>query len=769
MAPMVRTTCLAAAAAALAIALPRARAQNRPDPRAQLAVAESALAHGDMDRAVDLARAYTSHHEGDWRGWYVQGEATLRRGGSDAAYRVAAAIAFRHATKLAPERAEVWDGYGRAGLELGNSDGEVILHEAYERVLALDPLYPGALENWRKAWRNHDDRERMRGILARHDSIPEVRARIAQLLIEDEQYPAADRVLDSLLEQDPRQPEWLALRGQSALEGGDTLVGSYLYGRALVNAGRPGGELLWQQAVGVATPAEIRAWDAGIPDSLRSGFLRSFWARRNPDLFAGVNQRIAEHFARLRVARRMFLATHPLANYKNRASARAMSARATLGEQLFYQRCEAREIPGGPVHLADQAKDFGLPFVPPSAPNVGGAIAPPGGDASGILGMLQAWRAAAPFMHGIEPPGQLFLDPENRPNTRHITELDVPYSRDIRDVDTTAAAIGYNLRTGLDDRGLTLLRFGPPRHRVIGSTNDQDQFCQLPDLERWQYDDIGTVRFFRPEAVNVGALAFGATTGEQVFRPMNEPQFQTMQQAMTRNASSVPAPLGFGVWTAQFAGRLPGATDVAVVSTRGAVAAQLDGPRGEAGPPEEDSTGVVVLRARPGTYALVANAKVADTLGRQSLRLEVRALGDRPGLSDLLLAPAWDDTAVTRGAVLRRVQRELLFAGGTTLRAYAEVYGLTAAADGFASYRASYQIWRTTDPAADAQRDSLPGGVRLAFDRQKPVAGGRVREWLDITPAQVPPGRYLLRIEVATADSAQVVGRAQIGFVIRGE
>jgi len=277
------------------------------------------------------------------------------------------------------------------------------------------------------------------------------------------------------------------------------------------------------------------------------------------------------------------------------------------------------------------------------------------------------------------------------------------------------------------------------------------------------------VRFFRPEAVNVGALAFGATTGEQVFRPMNEPQFQTMQQAMTRNATSVPAPLSFGVWTAQFAGRLPGATDVAVVSTRGAVAAQLDGPRGEAGPPEEDSTGVVVLRARPGTYALVANAKVADTLGRQSLRLEVRALGDRPGLSDLLLAPAWDDTAVTRGAVLRRVQRELLFAGGTTLRAYAEVYGLTAAADGFASYRAAYQIRRTTDPAADAQRDSLPGGVRLAFDRQKPVAGGRVREWLDITPAQVPPGRYLLRIEVATADSAQVVGRAQIGFVIRGE
>ena len=163
-----------AAALALALALP-AGAQTRRDPRAQLAVAESALAHGEMDRAVDLARAYTAHHQDDWRGWFVQGEATLRRGGSDNAYRVAAIIAYRHATRLAPERVEVWDGYGRAGLELGNADGELILHEAYEKVLALDPLFPGALENWRKAFRDGSDRERLRGILTRHDSIPEVR------------------------------------------------------------------------------------------------------------------------------------------------------------------------------------------------------------------------------------------------------------------------------------------------------------------------------------------------------------------------------------------------------------------------------------------------------------------------------------------------------------------------------------------------------------------------------------------------------------------
>lgn len=732
-----------AISAAIALLLLPQPAPAQRDARGQLAVAESALAHRDMDRAVDLARAYTAHRRNDWRGWFVQGEATLHRSGTDNAYRVAAIIAFRHATQLAPERAEVWDGYGRAGLELGNADGELILHEAYEKVIALDALYPNAWENWLKAYRNRSDRERMRRILTRHDSMPEVRARIARLHIEDEQYPSANAVLDSLIALDPRQPAWLALRAQSALEAGDTAVGIALYGRALLQADRDGGELLWQQAIGIATPDEVRAWEAGIPAGHRSGFLRSFWARRNPDLFAGVNQRIAEHFARLRFVRKEFQATHPLSSYKNRTGERALSARAGVGEQLFYGRCEAQQSPGGAMRAADRAR-----LTPEMEKTV---------DAGPAQLAIERWR------HGIKPPGELDLNPGT------VGEMDMPYGRDIRDIDTTAAAIGYNLRTGLDDRGLTYLRFGPPRKRAIGSENTDDPFCRLPDLERWDYDDIGTVRFFRLEAVNVGAAAGWATTGEQVFRPMNEPQFEATELVMTRNATSIPAPLSFGVWTAQFAGREAGATDVVVVTTRGAVAAQLTGLVGEAGPPWEDSSGIVVLQARPGWYALVVDAKVADTLGRQSLKLSVHTLGSDWGVSDLLLAPAWPATRTTRSAMLHRLQRDVTFGAGTTLRTYAEVYGLRPSPDGDVHYRASYQIYRTGNVARDAQLEELPGGVRLAFERQTPSVGGAVVEWLDITPDQVPPGRYLLRLEVLTPDGVQSIGRAQIGFDIRSE
>jgi len=277
------------------------------------------------------------------------------------------------------------------------------------------------------------------------------------------------------------------------------------------------------------------------------------------------------------------------------------------------------------------------------------------------------------------------------------------------------------------------------------------------------------VRFFRPEAVNVGGRAGWTTTGEQVFRPMNVPQFEAMEQVMTRNATSIPAPLSFGVWTAQFASIDSGRTDVVVVTTRGAAAAQLTGPVGEVGPPREDPSGIVALQADPGWYALVTNAKVGDTLGRQNLRLSVLTLGHDWGVSDLLLAPAWRDTLTTRSGMLARLQRDLTFAAGTTLRAYAEVYGLRPMSDGDVRYIASYQIYPTNNVARDAQQGELEGGVRLAFERQKPAAGGRVVEWLDITPAQAPPGRYLLRLEVLTPNGGQVVGRAQIGFEIRSE
>lgn len=61
-------------------------------------------------------------------------------------------------------------------------------------------------------------------------------------------------------------------------------------------------------------------------------------------------------------------------------------------------------------------------------------------------------------------------------------------------MDSVAARIGYNLATGLDDRGVMYLRFGPPDKSFVGGKNDVDPKCSVPDVERWQYAEYGEVR-----------------------------------------------------------------------------------------------------------------------------------------------------------------------------------------------------------------------------------------------------------------------------------
>jgi hypothetical protein len=145
----------------------------------------------------------------------------------------------------------------------------------------------------------------------------------------------------------------------------------------------------------------------------------------------------------------------------------------------------------------------------------------------------------------------------------------------------------------------------------------------------------------------------------------------------------------------------------------------------------------------------------------------VRDFNSGRALSDLLVAPSWGDTLVDRAAMLRRTPRDLTFAAGQTIRVYAEVYGLPRSAEGLVHYRASYQVYRTNDLGRDARRDSLAGGSRFSFDRQRRYAGRTTVEWLDISPERVPPGQYLLRLTVGEPAGGRVLGTAQIAMEIR--
>ncbi|MGH7606250.1 MAG: hypothetical protein ACREME_02840, partial [Gemmatimonadales bacterium] len=305
-----------------------------------------------------------------------------------------------------------------------------------------------------------------------------------------------------------------------------------------------------------------------------------------------------------------------------------------------------------------------------------------------------------------------------------------------------------------------------PEKLVLGGDNSSDPQCFTNELERWRYTEWGEVRFSRPSAFSRGLR----TTPEMVFRPMNERQFEVMQRGLTRDATSEPAPLEYGVWSAQFRharnGRL---ADVIAVTTRGEIAAMLVADTGGSGDVRRGATGHVVITAPPGRYALLVNARDADTLGRQTLSFRVRDFARGPGISDLVVGLPWESEDVDRGAMLSHLRRDLTFRAGESVRVFAEVYGLRETPDGIA-YRATYRVLRTDNPSRDIARadwGSL-GALTFEFDRASPPTHETAQiETIVVEPRYLPPGTYLLRLEVRDNTVGATLGRSTIALLVR--
>jgi hypothetical protein len=172
------------------------------------------------------------------------------------------------------------------------------------------------------------------------------------------------------------------------------------------------------------------------------------------------------------------------------------------------------------------------------------------------------------------------------------------------------------------------------------------------------------------------------------------------------------------------------------------------------------------LTARPGDYTLLAHTREGEELGRLTRRVTLRSFGGA-AVSDLLVARAWGppEGAIDRAAMLGAVPRDLRFVAGDTIRLYAEVYGLVPAG-AEARYRARYELLRTDDPERDLARAVWPAATLLEADRRARADGRGVVETLDLMPERVPPGTYLLRLELlAGAETRWAAGT--IAFEVR--
>jgi cytochrome c-type biogenesis protein CcmH/NrfG len=711
-----------------------------------------ALAAGRTKDAIDFASRHTRANPRDPRGFLALGDAYM---GWYPDGRFRALAHYRTAQRLTPRDPVPFYREAMVGLRVGGADGERLAADGLENVIERDPLFPDAWQSWLILFRNGGGRRAMIERLLPHASRPEVAARIARMYMEEERYPAADSILDRILAHDPRNVAWLALSAQSAFEAGDVDVGAAFYRRALVEGEHDSTEALWAQVVGIVTPEEYRDWP-GVPPAARGAWLESFWARRNPNLFTGVNGRIAEHFARWRYARKHFPLLYPLTLYHRSNLGRTLGLEPSTGEREFHQRCELYEI---------------LPSSSGAFPSLATAasITERFRTGAGVLAHLtrdEKEAAARGRRSGKGPMPNLIREALQQDGPfAFAPTVFMPLGFDLNRMDSTAARIGYNLATGLSDRGVTHLRYGAPDRQLLGGNNTADPSCSTDELERWHYPELGWVRFVKPNAFSQGERVIP----EMVFRPMSFEQFEAVKTALSTDETSEPAPLEFGVWTAQFRADDDRRTALAVVSTRGRVAATLVGSTGGVRGTMESDRGAVVLVDDPGGYALLAHVKDAERLGRLKRGVSLRAFGDGPALSDLLLARAWGPAgeSLDRATMLARVQRDLRFTQGDTLRLYSEVYGLAREGSG-SGYRARYSLLRTDDPESDVRRDTWTGAMIVEAVRPGWWAHDQyVVETLDLKPEWIARGTYLLRVTMVDGTSGRHSNTATIAFEVR--
>ena len=659
-----------------------------------------------------VARAQASEAA---RAEIARGQALLASASPSRNERLRALWAFRRATELAPRDPATWYAYAIGGMRFGNADGELAARDGFRRLMDIDPLYRDAWHQWLILYRGNGERRDMRVRLGRHPATPLLRGRIAGLLIEEGRYVEADSVLALALAEDSANGSLLALGAQSAFERGQTQRGEADFERALAHADNDPDGILWAQALGVASAREIQAWRTGVLPSRRPAWFRAFWWRRSSDLWGGTGGRVAEHFQRLRIARQRFTLTQPLFDYHRDAAGRGLHSAPSTGERVFYDRCEARWFPGGPTSLLDEARaPDGAPRMDPWWPDVPGHLR--GDDSPSVI----SFGATA----------------------------------DMSQLDSGVAMPGIGPETGLDDRGLLLLRQGVPRTRTVGSPNTEDRFCVLPSLEHWEYDGLGTIRFFRPEDVVVQfRQGDSRNAGSVVMRPMNDRQFEAGRDGLATDRTSSPAPLRFTAWFASFPTADPLRNLVYAIASRDTVAFVLTGDSVIG--PASGTRGIVSTEAGVGRYFILVHARAMGELGRMSSALDVRPLGARVAVSDPLLAARWNVAPRSREDVLAHVSRTLRFHPRDIMRVYTEV--LRRDGPAVSAGRVSYELIKTQLRPGDPRLERTTAALRIAYDRQWDSSSSTVAEWVDITLApELSAGSYLLRLRLHDMSGAEL-------------
>ncbi len=282
--------------------------------------AETLLSDGELRQARALLERHLASHGSDTRALLLLGRVYLDW---PVVGRWQALRLFRHAASLAPDDPAPWYWKIKVGRYLGSADGEALMKSGIFGVFARHADYRDVWAFWEEIYHSPSVLLRAAAVLARHAGHPIADLRRAQLLTEAGEYDAAETLAAALISGGRTDGGVWAIRAQAALEAGDTTGGLAFYQQALHRAATDSLQLLWRQVAPIAWPDEDSSYARTAPAD-REEFFRAFWARREPDLLTGPNERVAEHFERLRHARRHYHLRHPQSRFHYSPERRAL-------------------------------------------------------------------------------------------------------------------------------------------------------------------------------------------------------------------------------------------------------------------------------------------------------------------------------------------------------------------------------------------------------------------------------------------------------------
>ena len=257
--------------------------------------------------------------------------------------RYAALDDFRAAARLAPADPEPWYWQMKVGFYLHSDDGDYIAREALLGLFSVTPDYKDAWQRFNDVYHDANIWRRAERALAQHGAQPIALEHRAQLWIDLGDGRRADSLLALANARGLTNAATCLLRAEANFLAGHKEAGFAWHDSAMARADDDSTDALWEEAWLIASPEETTR-HAVTPRGYRRAFYERFWQQRDPNLLTPENERLEEHYARLKAVRRTYRLLHPQRSAYHSTRARAL--KNFEDRQTLLELAQQGAIPG---------------------------------------------------------------------------------------------------------------------------------------------------------------------------------------------------------------------------------------------------------------------------------------------------------------------------------------------------------------------------------------------------------------------------------------